>query len=64
MQNETTGKRYQQNVSTDNYREDIQKAKGIWNAIWLREIQMTVTMRWPSHKIDWQNVKYPLPNVI
>ena len=29
MQYETTGKRYQQNVSTDNYREDIQKAKEI-----------------------------------
>ena len=64
MQYETTGKRYQQNVSTDNYREDIQKAKEIWNFIWLREIQMTITMRLHPHKIDWQNVKYPLPNVV
>lgn len=64
MQNKTTRKRYQQNVSTDNYKGDIEKAKGIWNAVWQREIQMTVTMRWHTHQIDWQNVKYPLPNVV
>ena len=29
MQNKTTRKRYQQNVSTDNYKGDIEKAKGI-----------------------------------
>ena len=63
MQYETTGKRYQQNVSTDNYREDIKKAKEIVK-FYLREIQMTITMRLHTHKINWQNVKYPLPNVL
>ena len=36
MQNKTTRKRYQWNVSTDNYKEDIEKAKGVWNAVWQR----------------------------
>lgn len=52
MQNKTTRKRYQHNVSTNDYREYIEKAKGIWTTIWLREIQMAITMRWHSHQID------------
>ena len=52
-------KMYQQTIT-----ENIQKAKENWYFIWLRDILFTITMRLHPLKIDWQNVKYPLPNVV